>query len=461
MAAINAAGFDVDADVLEEGSARSMVRKSLANLDPVLRDRLRSFYQEINTEQDHLAQQSKYVSYALLLRGPPDFTLEVKEEDLPSDVKPLIGFELLLREFWEKAELGQLWRQLESTHADEAMSYKPLIRNMIIETLGFLRTTARVALDRRVVFIPDLLNAFGVVNARNLSNTYFVIVGPTRAGTESIEEVRHEYLHFLIEPLVNKYRGYLPEPAPYFERAEIQPHVVEAFVQSFPLMVAESLIRAVEIRLGRRGEDQELSRVIEEYERGLILAPYFRAGLAEWEAGEESLEELVPELIKGIRWDIEKEREEEISRMRMDLALRRERAAEQKKSERAHIQTISDLLKRANELLLQKQFEDAERLLEEVLLLDNSNASALFGMAQIAGQRQALGQALELYERAALNASDRIWIAAWSHLRRGNILQLQGHLEKAVAEWSKVLRLQGDLHGADEEAKKALARIRR
>jgi tetratricopeptide (TPR) repeat protein len=109
---------------------------------------------------------------------------------------------------------------------------------------------------------------------------------------------------------------------------------------------------------------------------------------------------------------------------------------------------------------MRQNFEDAEKQLEQVLLLDQSNPSALFGLAQVAGQRQQLDLALDLYSRAAAHAGEKTWIAGWSYLRRGNIFRLREDWDNARAEWSQVLLLEGDLRGAETEAKKALSQVK-
>ena len=89
--------------------------------------------------------------------------------------------------------------------------------------------------------------------------------------------------------------------------------------------------------------------------------------------------------------------------------------------------------------------------------LDSRNPNALFGLAQVAAQGQMLDQAIELYARAAASAgSNELWIAAWSHVHRGNIFKFQGNLDAARLEWSRVLQVQGDLRGASEAATRAL-----
>ena len=96
-------------------------------------------------------------------------------------------------------------------------------------------------------------------------------------------------------------------------------------------------------------------------------------------------------------------------------------------------------------------------LLEEALAADPASASALFGLAQIAARAQDLARALDLYRRAADAAGPERWIAAWSYVRRGNILEFQGDHAGAQAEWKRVAGLDGDLRGAREVAERALS----
>ena len=114
--------------------------------------------------------------------------------------------------------------------------------------------------------------------------------------------VRHEYLHFLLDPLVDKYRGYLPDPEPFLARARLQKGALQPFVDNFPLLVGESLIRMVEIGLDGVSGNEAKSAVIREYDLGLILSPYFHEALQDFEKEEKDLEAFIPEIIKGIDW---------------------------------------------------------------------------------------------------------------------------------------------------------------
>jgi len=457
MAAINVAGFDMDAGDLIHNPVRKLVRERLAGVSEDLRERLRNFYDSHNTEREATKKQGKYVSFALLLKGPPQFALSAKPPELPLEVQPLVGFESLLEELWTQGELASLWEQVRPEYVREIEAYRPLLRDMIIETLRYMRTEARVALDRHATLIPDLLNGYGVVNARNIENDYVVLVGPSRSSERPMRSLRHEYLHFLIDPLVAKYFGYLPAAEPYAKKIHEQPRVQERYEKDFTLMVTESLIQMVEFRLDHESRGRLAEKMVNAYEQGLVLAPYFEESLEAFEKRQDALQEFFPSLIQGIRWEIESKRDAAIAQLKKEIGTRTKQESGTKTAEPVQQTGIRSLLSQANRLLANKDFDKAASLLEEVLRIDALNASSLFGMAQIAAQAQELERALALYEQAADNAGADVWIAGWSWLRRGNIYQFLGDAERAKAEWSKVLKLQGDLRGAAEAAKKSLS----
>ena len=87
-------------------------------------------------------------------------------------------------------------------------------------------------------------------------------------------------------------------------------------------MVSESLIQVVELRLDKKEDIPKTEAIIEDYEKGLILAPYFDEGLERFEARQDSFQEFVPELIHGIQLENEKEHADRIHRLKADLKLR-------------------------------------------------------------------------------------------------------------------------------------------
>ena len=458
MAAINIAGFNLDAESLQQNPTRRLVLERLRSVDPNLRDRLREFYQARNSENDDAKQQSKYISLALLLAAPPQFALSVKAQNVPPDAQSVAGFERLLEELWRQGQLPKLWEEVRADYLREVEAYRPLIRSMILDILRYMRTEARVALDRQVTFIPDLLNGYGIVNARNIAGDYIVLAGPSRTGQKLMRSVRHEYLHFLLDPLLAKYRGYWPEEEPYLRRAQAQPRVREQYANDFPLLLTESLLRMVELRLDAKGGGSDEQEIVTAYEQGLVLAPYFEAELRRFEGRRDALQEFFQSLIEGISWEVEGRRDAATAELRERLAARSAKARAREHSQAQSSSEIRSLLTQANQFLLAREFDRARQVLEKILQLEPLNPNALFGLAQTAAQSQEIQRALDLYQQAAANCGDETWIAAWSFLHRGNLYRFMDDLSSARAEWSKVLNLQGDLRGAREAASKALGK---
>ncbi len=456
MAALNLAGFDLDADHLKPDSVRALVRRRLASVNPDLKGRIVEFCREHDTGENPSQRQTKYISFALLVNGPPKFNLVVGQEELPPDARALMGFETLAEELWHEGGLEKLWEEVRPQYLAEIDAYRPLIRDMIVATLRYFHTEARVSLDRKMTFIPDLLNGFNVINARNLSHNYIVVVGPSRGDERPMRSVRHEYLHFLIDPLIAKYVGYVPDAEPFLARVRQEQGSLERYQNNFYLIVTESLIQMVELRLDAPPEPRQNAVMIEVYDQGLILAPYFLDALRRFEGGREPLAAVFRNFIEGIHWETESSRPAAIDRLRSQVSTTPGVPEQAEGRDGQDDPRMRSLLSEANKLLVARHYDQARALLEKALQADSHNAAALFGLAQIAGQNQDLAGALDFYARAAVEAGKDTWITAWSLVHRGRILRLQGDLEGAKLEWEKVLDLQGDLRGADEAARKDL-----
>src|SRR5690606_36944242 len=154
---------------------------------------------------DAVETQAAFTSFALLLYGPPQFELALDLKHMPPGTEGLAGFELLLSEFYRAAQIDSLWSRLQQAHGEELIAYRPVLMRVIRDTLEYLRMPPRVVLDRRIVLMSDLLSHHVVVNARNLQTVYYMIVGPTHDPAANYLQLQHEYLHFILDPIVDKF----------------------------------------------------------------------------------------------------------------------------------------------------------------------------------------------------------------------------------------------------------------
>lgn len=463
MAAMNAAGFDYETSGREMSRVRQLVRQETEKIDPSLLEELRTFYSSHNLAADESDQQIAYTSLALLISGPPDFQMTVQETEMPEDVKEILGFEKLVKEFYQAADIESLWQSQQPAYEEELASYRIVVKELIAQTLDYFRIPPRVVMDRQIILIPDLLNAKMIVNVRNLDRVYYVVVGPTDEAAENHRQFQHEYLHFLIDPLIEKFGMALIEHGDLLELAHAQPRLKPQFQNKFFLLVAESLIESVLLRLhDPENTDRELVRL---FRQGLIFAPFFSRGLERYERETELIS--FPSYVETLLDRIENPLIEEDAKLIASLedefqaAQQREIETQQRSIDEANRRNhVNSLLNEAAVFLSTKEFQQAQETLRKVLSDDPDNGNAYFYLAQVASQTDRHEQASEYYTLAANTPGIASWIQAWSILRIGNYHAFQGQSEKARTFFDRVLELEGDLRGAKEEAQRALDQLR-
>ncbi len=462
MAALNAAGFDYEVPQKQMSRVRQGVRREMEQLDADLSARLQVFYIAHRRHRDESKEQIAYTSLALSISGPPDFELSnLDEENMPEDVRHLRGFENLVRELYQVADIPSLWKRYEREHRSEAISYRPIFQDAIHQTLDYFRIPARIALDRSIILIPDLLNIQNVVNARNTEHVYYIVVGPAEGPARNRIQLQHEYLHFLIDPLIEKFGVLLLKHEELLSLSQQQPRIKHEYQNNYLVIVAESIIESILMRLYQEQNPDE--RLVELFRRGLIFAPHFYRSLQLYERSELiSFPSYVETVFKGISEPKIKDDAEVIARLEIKLKEVRQKklAAEQLvQTEAVRRSRINSLLAEAGDLLRKGQFKLAQEKLNELLQADPENSNAYFYLAQIASQHKEHGIAFEYYRKVSQFPQMSLWIRAWSLLRMGRLLAHQGDFEGAHMHFKQVLELAGDLKGAREKAKASMAHL--
>lgn len=462
MAALNAAGFDYETAGSEMSPIRQKIRTHLEGLDTLLLQRLRSFFINHRVEGDESKQQAAYISLALLLSDPNTLILELEDTEIPEDVWQIRRFEPLVRALHGAANIKSLWDTYKSNYSGELASYRPVMQEVVRQTLSYFKTPQRVSLDRQIILIPDLLNASNVVNARNFENVYYIVVGPTDNPSNNHRQLQHEYLHFLIDPLVEKFGAILLRQDSLLTLAQSQPNLDKQFQNKFLLIVTESLIESILLRLHPPQDlDGEFVRLFRE---GFILTPHFHRGLADYEKNdlislpvymETLFQSITPTIVERDRGNVVGLEESKKQQAADTLAAHQRALEESQRKNRIH-----SLLREAGILLSQAGHNQANEKLRELLELDPDNGNAFFYLAQIASQQQQFEEAAKYYDRATQSEDTEAWVRAWSRLRLGKYLAFGRQFGKARSHFDAVLKMEGDLQGAREEAQESIRLLR-
>jgi tetratricopeptide (TPR) repeat protein len=299
MVALNAGGFNLDADSPSNSPLRREIRDFFAVQRNESLDELRRFVRDHHL-RDPNAELSTYVSYALAVEGPPNFENRYPTTAMPPDVDRLYGFTAVLSNFYRDNHLYDLWKRTQPSYDHAILQLQEPIVNGVLQANAYLRNATSGYLGRRFQIYVDLFGPPNQVQTRSYVDDYFVVVTPS--AELPIEAIRHAYLHYLLDPLALKFSKGLLEKRGLGDYAQGSPILEEQYKSDFILLTTECLIKAVESRI-----DRKPASVDQALKEGFVLTPAIAEQLAIFEKQDVAMRLFFPELIDGI--DLKREAE--------------------------------------------------------------------------------------------------------------------------------------------------------
>lgn len=432
LAAMNTCGYDQELGVSEgvRRAVRNDIQAAIQRSPEAqeVRERLCNFYRD-HRQPEPARDLANYVSLALNLGEPPDFPTNLRESDLPPDTGYILGVLPLLQQFHRAVDLHQIWlRHQPEYHGYIARFHEPVSR-MLVETDLYLRLPTSGYVGRRFIVYLEPLAAPGQANARNYGDDYFVVVAPEKGHLQT-EQVRHTYLHYILDPFALKRVNAMKRLEPLAEVVQAAP-LDPSYKHDMALLVTESFIRAIEARLRPRATEAEREEMVSgAVQEGFILARYFYEALLKFEKDEVGLRDAYGDLLYNI--DLSKERK------RGQAVIFGRQAAPD--LVRASKPRQAALLELAEERLANGEAREAERLARQALdSRDEDPARALFVLARAASLNRDVRGAQAYFERT-LEVAREPRIVAWSHIYLGRILDLQEERKAALEHYRSALR---------------------
>jgi tetratricopeptide (TPR) repeat protein len=425
LAALNAAGYDKGLVAGSPDSTRLEVRTILdAEKAPVASD-LEKFYAEHHVGNDPGADLGQYLSLALLLGSPPDFRLTVPQTDLPPDAKAVAGLVPLLKSFYDQAGLLKLWARFQPRYRASLERYTEDVRKSVVLTDAYFRLSAGGYLGRTYIIYLDLLGAPDQVQARIYGSNYYLVVTPSKE--RKLNEIRHQYLHFVLDPLAAKYAPEIHQKAELRALAYQAPSLAADFKEDFPLLVTECLIRAAELRMDKRPPAEVEKNIGELTASGLVLVRYFYEGLREFEQQEAAMNLYYKTLILEIDPRAEEKRLASVNFK--PAAPAKPQATGPAVSEEQRV------LDQGDNLFYRGRYNEAKTAFQTVLEKFNPQSDrALFGMA-VAASNTRKPDLAEEYFLKTLQVTRDLRIATWSHIYLGRLYDLKEQRNDALAQY--------------------------
>ena len=446
MAAMNAAGYDSELASPNNDPLREQIRKAVEKAHPPVVADLKRFFAD-HRQKDETAELSQYLSFALSVKGPPDFAFKYRDVELPPDVRALEALGPLLARFSREADLDALWKNAEPAFERALERYHAPVSRAILEANAYLRNPTAGYLGRTFQIYLDLLGAPNQVQTRSYANEYFVVVTPS--AEPRITDIRHAYLHYLLDPQATKYGMEILKKKSLEDYAQGAPALDPVYKSDFLLLATESLIKAVEARLPGKSES-----VDEALREGYILTPFFAEQLTIYEKQPEAMRLFFPEMIKRI--DPAKE-DQRLSNVKFADSPR-VRAAKVEAPAPPPPSPVDQAIEDADRLYSNKDYEHAKqgylRVLEKTS--DKSvHARAYYGLARIAVLQNDPELGERLFQKVLDSGADP-WVKAWTHVYLGRLSDIAGNRDEAAKHYQTALAVDGASAAARHAAEQGI-----
>ena len=441
MAALNMTGYDTDLDSPNNSPLRKAVRAELAKQNipslPVIKE-----FVAAHRKRDANDDLGQYISYALSIGPPPDFVLK-RGPEVPPDMVAMREFSKLLTAFYKEGNLAELWKQAQPGIDQLIRPYHAGVVNAVLTANSYLRQqTSGVRGFTFQIYLEPLM-APGQFQTRSFGGDYTVVISPW--PEPRIDEVRHAYLFYLLDPLATRNRDILERKKVLADHAQRAHLLNDAYKNDFLLLVTASLVRAVEAHM-----DHQKDAVDKALHEGYILAPYFDEQLTRFEKQEESMSLYYTSMVQAI--DLLKE-DQRLLPVVFDTQPAAPPPAPAKQAAPV-APNIFDTLAKAEQLLKDQNYEQAEQLFQDAAnqtANKHAQAAGLYGLARLA-LVQGEPEDAETLLQHTLDSDPDGQVKAWSLVYLGRLRLEVNDKEQAAKYFQEAIHVEGAPEGAVKDA---------
>ena len=464
--ALNVCGYD--ADLENSDPVRLVIRDELnqALAKSVLaretRDTLCTYIRghRLNSDALNLAQ---YISLAVYVTPPPALTPSVDETELPADSTQVVSVLPLIRAFSDAVQLHLVWvRHRLEYEALVTLAHDPLSK-AILNTNIYLKQPASSYDGRRFLVLLEPMIAPAQTNARIYGTDYIVVVSPAKnksgAGPDSfpMDQIRHTYLHYEIEPLVYARASSTDRMQPLLKTVHDAP-LDFTYKSDIIALLTESLIKAIEARTmdvgfpkpdrpkvvkqradlehydaemavyDRQAEVVRHKTVEKDVRQGYVLTTYFYDKLIAFEKDAGSLSENIGEMVYGMDVDHEVRAARQVVFLEEGDTEFARRAPRQLRG-----------LDLAEVDLIKNKPDDAASLATQALKDGTADPGrAHFILARVESMHGEMAQAIADFKQTIADSKDPRTLA-WAHIYMGRVYDIQDDRDQAMEEYRAAL----------------------
>jgi tetratricopeptide (TPR) repeat protein len=399
---------------------------------------------------------SQYVSLALYVTPPPELTNSVPLTEMPPDSTQVVEILPLLRKFAREIDLHYIWITARPEYDANVNSLHDSLSQMVISTNVYLKMPANTNTESRFAVVLEPLLDPGQTNARVYGADYVVVTSPNRDDKVRMDEIRHTYLHFELEPLLYSRASSMDRLLPFLKAVREAP-LEYTFRSDIVSLVTECMIRAVEARTLETGvapfkapatvshtqfasvererhateqkaEAVRQAAVKRDMEQGYVLTAYFYDKLATFEKEPQSFKETIGEIVYGM--DVPSE----LSHVKhLEFSQQNEGDVVHHSTRQLHGLDLAEMK------LMQGDVNAASTLAHQELDRHTGDiARADFLLARCAVMQRNVEEARHYFEETIRLGKDPR-LLSWSHIYLGRMYDLEHSRDEALAQYQQAL----------------------
>ena len=408
---------------------------------------------------------SQYISLSLYITPPPEMETTAELAEMPPDATQVLEFVPILKAFAEAVDLHGIWLTTHRLYDDEADKLHDQLSKMIVDANLYLKMPTSTYDGRRFVVVIEPQFSPNIVNARVYGTDYVVVVSPTAEGKIRLADVRHTYLHYLIEPLLFARSNAIDRTGPILK--EIREAPLEFRYRSDTVaLTIECLIKAIEaltmdtgiadikvpttieraeqtkLEIQRRAVQAKMevvrqATVRHDMTQGFVLTQYFYEQMVQFEHDPSGLKDTIGEMVYSMDVDqqVHRVRQIEFDKEGDSDVLMRSKPRKLEGMDLAEQKLATGDLGGARAMAQEAIRRDAG--VDTIpALAETARANFILARLQVLSGHPS--EAMEGFQ-TTLKTSKEPRLLAWSHIYLGRMLDLDCKRDEAVTEYKQAL----------------------
>jgi tetratricopeptide (TPR) repeat protein len=381
---------------------------------------------------------------------------------MPPDSTQVAEIVPLLKDFVAAVDLHGIWLATHRTYDEEADKLHDPLTKMIVSTNLYLKMPTSTYVGRRFVVVFEPQFSPHMVNARVYGTDYVVVVSPVN-GQIRMNDVRHTYLHYMIEPLllarataVDRMQPILKEvrdsPLEFRYRSDTVPLTIECLIKAIEARTMDTGVPVYKIPAGvDRSELPRYEHELQVYQQkvdavrqatvnhdmtqGFVLTQYFYDQLIPFEKDPASLSDTIGEMVYTMDVDQQAHRARQITF---------DKESDGDVLTRSKPRKLSGL-DLAEARLAAGDVATASAMASQALAVKSDSLEAIADSARadfiLARANLLTGHPEDAFNgfQKTLSTSKEPRLVAWSHIYLARMLDLECKRDEAVAEYKEAL----------------------